>query len=348
MPKNKRASKSIAIFTKALLNVIMVDQHTKQNTPFEASNEIEIIVADNYDDAVALKDKGWTPIECSFGDSSVIDELEMDHHGALSNREGVAIRAYRDFFGKLKDNPRFVVTGFPDEDATFAICALTGIIPHPSFASKFPFAPENQQITAQMDLTSISVLINDVDLNLNLALSLIDTYRGRMILSWRQQGHKNCRDKLAWYGGVDRWRTILTSQNSDFINAALDSQISNIESVLQAPFKEISKEIVVVDLSEFGPNSIYYKLWLDKYPILIAYFGNTNNLGRCSFAVRDADTSKKLFGTRGLIAIYPYLYPGDCGGREIIGGSSRNSTISWQEAYQYGQQIEKFISSRRS
>lgn len=38
---------------------------------------------------------GHEPIECSFGtDGSVLGPLNMDHHGAESNREGVAIRAH--------------------------------------------------------------------------------------------------------------------------------------------------------------------------------------------------------------------------------------------------------------
>jgi hypothetical protein len=320
---------------------------TKLNsTPFEASNDIRIKIVNTYESAIALRDEGWTPVECSFGDMSVVNEFKLDHHGPYRELEGVAIRAYRDLFAKLKHDPKFVVTGFPDEDATFAICSLAGIIPHPSFAGKFPSAPENVQIVSQMDLTSIAILINDVDLDPNLALSLIDSYRGRIVLSWRQQGHKNCRDKLAWYGGIDRWRTILTSQNSDFINAAIDSQVANIEKVLKANAQEISERVVVVDFSNLGPNSIYYRVWLDKYPILVAYMGSSYNQGNCSFAVSSSEKAKELLGKRGLINVYQHLYPGDCGGREIIGGSSRTLAITWDEACNYGRQIENYIKLR--
>ena len=312
-------------------------------TPFEASNELEIEVVNTEEEAINFKNKGYIPVECSFGDVSVIDAFMLDHHAQYSELEGVAIRAYRDFFGAVRSSPKFVVTGFPDEDATFAICALAGIIPHPSFGDKFSSPSEEMQIVSQMDLTSIATLINDIDINPNLSLELVDTYRGRIILSWRQQGHKNCRDKLAWYGGVDRWRTILTSQSRDFIDAALDSHVASIERALKVKTEEISANVIVADFSELGPNSNYYRVWLDKYPVLVAYMGNNHDQGRCSFAVTSIEKARELFGESGLVDVYPGLYPRDCGGREIIGGSSRTIPITWKQACDYGKQIDKYI-----
>ena len=312
-------------------------------TPFQAPNELEIAIADTEEEAIAFMNKGFIPVECSFGSVSVVDKFVLDHHGQYADREGVAIRAYRDFFGAARDNPKFVVTGFPDEDATFAICSMAGIIPHPSFSAKFVSYSEDMLIVAQMDLMSVATLVNDVDINPNLALELVDTYRGRIVLSWRQQGHKNCIDKLAWYGGVDRWRTILTAQSRDFIDAALDSHAASIEQALKVKTKEISPNVVVGDFSELGPNSNYYRVWLDKYPILVAYMGNSYHRGRCSFAVTSIEKAKELFGPNGLIDIYHKLLPSDCGGREIIGGSSRTRSITWEEACDYGKQINACI-----
>ena len=312
-------------------------------TPFAAPDDLQIEIVNTEAEAISFMNKGFTPVECSFGSVSVVDKFIMDHHGQYADLEGVAIRAYRDFFGAARNNPKFVVTGFPDEDATFAICALAGIIPHPSFATKLSSPSKDMLIVAQMDLMSVATLINDVDVNPDLALELVDTYRGRIVLSWRQQGHKNCRDKLAWYGGVDRWRTILTAQSRDFIDASLDSHVASIEQALKVKIEEISPNIVVADFSDLGPNSTYYRVWLNKYPILVAYMGNSYHRGRCSFAVTSIGKAKELLGENGLIEVYHKLFPSDCGGREIIGGSSRTRSITWEEACDYGRQINACI-----
>ena len=312
-------------------------------SPFDTTKPLKIRVAKDYEAALMWVEKGYVPVECSFGNKSVVDELILDHHGPYSSQAGVAVRAYRDLFGVKRNTPHFVVTGFPDEDATFAICSLAGILPHPSYADKFPDAPEETQILAQIDLSAVALLINAVDLNPNLALELLDTYIGRLILAWRQQGHRNCRDQLAWYGAVDRWRTVLTSQNREFIDAALESQVSDLSRVAAAPHSLVSPRVAVVDFSEFGPNSSYYRVWLRHFPVIVAYIGGAAGYGTCSFAIRDIDTARTFFGPEGLMEIYGRLHPGRCGGREILGGSSRTNFITWENACSYGEQLESLI-----
>lgn len=318
---------------------------TKNNilSPFDIVKPLKIRVVKDYESAIHWLEKGYVPVECSFGNRSVVDDLILDHHGCYSNQAGVAVRAYRDLFGIKRDSPHFVVTGYPDEDATFAICALAGILPHPSYADSFPDASEETQILVQIDLTAVAMLINAVDLNPNLALELLDTFIGRLILAWRQQGHRNCRDQLAWYGAVDRWRTVLTSQNREFIDAALESQVSDLSRVIEANHYIVSPRVAVIDFSEFGPNSSYYRVWLKHYPVIIAYIGGAAGYGTCSFAVRDLATAQSLFGPGGLMEVYANLYPGRCGGREILGGSSRTNYITWENACSYGEQLEALI-----
>lgn len=81
--------------------------------------------------ARALLADRWCPLECSFGRISVVDELGLDHHGELSHLEGVAIRALRDHAGARAADPRFVIAGAADADATFAAAALAGLLPGP-------------------------------------------------------------------------------------------------------------------------------------------------------------------------------------------------------------------------
>jgi len=97
----------------------------------EPSVAVEIRWTSAPDEGARLVAAGFEPVECSFADQSVVGPLEMDHHGHLSHLEGVATRAYRDHFGARREDPRFVVTGTADADATFAIAALAGLLPHP-------------------------------------------------------------------------------------------------------------------------------------------------------------------------------------------------------------------------
>ena len=70
---------------------------------------MEIRYTDSFEEATALCEAGFEPIECAYGAyGSVLGPLAMDHHGTESHRSGVAIRAYHDHFGALADAPRFV------------------------------------------------------------------------------------------------------------------------------------------------------------------------------------------------------------------------------------------------
>ena len=86
---------------------------------------IDIQFTNDFNEACILRDQGFEPIECAFGQfGSVMGPLCMDHHGTESHREGVALRACRDAYGARKNDPRFVVTGAPDADAVLSIIAL--------------------------------------------------------------------------------------------------------------------------------------------------------------------------------------------------------------------------------
>lgn len=308
---------------------------------FGGSLRVEVV--NTAEEAAQWVTKGFTPIECCFGKKSVVDDLQMDHHGDLSHLEGVAVRAYRDHFGERCDKPWFVVTGFPDEDATFAIAALAGLIPHPSLADQLHGAPREMLAFAKKNLIQIAKRINQVDLNPDLAVKLADTHWGRLILAFRQQGHPTNSDSVAWVGGVDRWRNILTAQSGDFVAVAANVVDERLKDVRRARSKEISQHVVVVDFSMFGKNSMYYGQWTCDYPILVAFVGGPERLGSCSFVGRDLATLRPLLGDNGFLPYYLELAPPGCGGREVIGGSSRSRLVNWKEAITYGRSWQKII-----
>lgn len=308
-------------------------------SPFEPRRPITVKIAAGPKDAESWRAKGYTPVECCFGECSIVDDLELDHHGPFSDREGVAIRAYRDCFGSRAENPKFVTTGFPDEDATWAMCAAAGILPHPSNADRFPDAPPAMARIARQNLLHVAELINHVDVNPDEAITLVDTYWGRLVLSWRQQAHPTQRDLLAWMGGLDRWRCLCSAQTDDMINVAVNAQRERLEEVGSARSIVISEQVVVVDFSTLGPNSAFYRVWLERFPVVVAFIGGPTGFGTCSFVTRSVADAEQLFGRGGLRAAYPALAPGGCGGRENIGGSNRTAFVNWEHARGFGQQL---------
>ena len=321
--------------------------NTHRSSTSEFSEPLQIAVVDTPEEATEWLKKGYTPIECSFGETAIVDELQMDHHGSLSHLEGVAVRAYRDYFGTRAERPWFVVTGFPDEDATFAIAALAGVIPHPTRAQELQDAPADVRVGATRNLIRIAERINEIDLNPDLAVKLPDTHWGRLILTFRQQGHPTNCDRTAWFGGVDRWRNILTAQSEDFVGVAAHVLEERLKEVQNAKSKIISEDVAVVDFSRFGKNSTYYEQWTRDYPLIVAFIGGPEGLGVCSFVGRNLASLKPLLGAAGFMPYYLALQPPGCGGREVIGGSSRSRLVSWDEAIGYGNAWQQIIDVRR-
>ena len=101
-------------------------------------SSLDIRFTNDFQEACRLRDEGYEPIECAFGQyGSVLGPLCMDHHGTESHREGVALRACRDAYGARANDLRFVVTGAPDADAVLSIIALSALVRREQLASDF-------------------------------------------------------------------------------------------------------------------------------------------------------------------------------------------------------------------
>ncbi|RMG42358.1 MAG: hypothetical protein D6719_06520 [Candidatus Dadabacteria bacterium] len=88
---------------------------------------VDLRYAATLEQAFEYRNRGYEPVECSFGDTSVVGPLKLDHHGVYSEEEPVSVKAARiamqpDF----KPVTRFVVTGLPDPDAVYALLVLSG------------------------------------------------------------------------------------------------------------------------------------------------------------------------------------------------------------------------------
>ncbi|MCX6723173.1 MAG: hypothetical protein NT094_03890 [Candidatus Staskawiczbacteria bacterium] len=270
----------------------------------------------------AAMSRGYEPIECAFGiDGSVMGEFKMDHHGEHSALEGVALRAYRDYFGACRENPRFVVTGAADADACFAIAALAGILPHPSREAELASAPPSIKAAGTRDLSVLAELVNRVD-TAPIGVHLADSDEGVLLLFWNQLA-SSFQDSVAFYSGVDRWRMLLSRAPQALLAAAKAEEAYCVELASQAP-------MVVTDGVLFVESQVWgFDVWYEKANVVAAYVASNGNV---TIGCPNVETAERLFGPGGLKLIFDRLEPKGWGGREAIGGSPRGQKLTREQA----------------
>ncbi len=110
---------------------------------------MELVHVSTLEEALSYKNKGFQPVECSFGKDSVVGKLGLDHHGPYENQLPVCLRAFGEATRPGFRSPgKYVVTGQPDADSIYAILVLEGMIE--------PFFPIPRDI-AQLDLDPVGV-----------------------------------------------------------------------------------------------------------------------------------------------------------------------------------------------
>jgi hypothetical protein len=89
----------------------------------------EIAYASTYFEALKYTNLGFVPVELSFGNNSVVDDYNLDHHGNLHSCPSVSLTAFHNVKSHLfVPSHKFVVTGRPDADAIYAILLLSKTI----------------------------------------------------------------------------------------------------------------------------------------------------------------------------------------------------------------------------
>lgn len=255
-------------------------------------------------DALVALEQGYEPVECSFGcGDSVLGSLNMDHHGKESWREGVALRAYRDH--RSAGLNKFVVTGAADADATFAIAALTGLLPD--------------------GLDDLAALVNQVDTN-PIGVRVEEHAWGPHLLLWNQLWSRQ-QDALAFYGGVDRWRWVLKAPKV-LLDTTQQMERERVAKAREAKVLATSGKIRLNDFALVESDVWGFDVWYSEIaPCIMAWHD-----GQVTVGVKDAETADNLFGKGGLKCVFPRLQPQGWGGRETIGGSPRGLQISKAEA----------------
>lgn len=264
----------------------------------------------------------------------MVGSLKMDHHGDNSHLEGVAVRAYRDHFGVRKDDPRFVVTGMADADATFAIAALCGLLPHPSRIVELEKAPAPVKAAGTRDLTNLAQLINQVDVA-PIGVRLEEITDGVLLLFWKQLA-SGIGDETAFYAGIDHWRLLLGRAPKALLEAAKTEESNRVTAARNAEIDQISDSVAVVKSSVFG-----FDVWYaEAAPVIVAFVEAT---GAITIGCQDIETAENLFGPGGLKNVFVSLEPKGWGGRETIGGSPRGKKLTMEEAIEVAKKVASMV-----
>ncbi len=299
---------------------------------------MEIVWTASVDEVRTLAARGFEPVECALGSESIVGPLEMDHHGRLSHLEGVALRAYRDHFGRLRDDPRFVVTGTADADATFAIAALAGVLPHPSQAPFYAHAVPRIQAAMARDLTAFAVLVNEADMA-PLGLGLAATPEGRTLLLWNQMA-SDVQDATSFHSGVDRWRALLCgTQRGALLSAAAAQEAERVEEARRAPVERLSAHVALIE-SGLRAFDVWYA---EIAPVIVLFNEASSNV---TVGCPGKEAAERIFGPGGLMRVFPLLSPPGWGGREGIGGSPRGVRLTRAQAREAAARIAQASSQR--
>jgi hypothetical protein len=302
-------------------------------------DKIDIRFTNDYSEACELRDLGYEPIECAFGQyGSVMGRYNMDHHGLESHREGVALRACRDLYGACRDDLRFVVTGTPDADAVLAIIALGALVEHETISAPF------------------YTLVNAYDTD-PIGINLLATPTGTR-LAWFNQisniGQSESGFRKAINAMVELLEGGLSVAEADRISKAdrgrrrkaLDGILLRLDAdghELPIPNKlegspvlrgqtalNESPRVLVVNSTVWG-----FDMWYRAAPVVVSF---ASRIQKVTVGCPDLTTAQALFGPTGLSVIWKSLGPG-WGGRETIGGSPRGQVKKLADAHSTARKI---------
>jgi len=251
---------------------------------------------------------GHTPIECSLGGESVVDDLQMDHHGNLSDLEGVAVRAWRDHYGVRGACASFVVTGSADADATFAIACLAGVVP---------------ETHTKINVDILAAIINRMDTH-PFGVNLSKTPEGRLLLLWNQLTGGLPESALSFYTGIGLWVRLLTGRPPTALLDATGEEESRRVADARASLDKATTygRVLFVQSPVWGFDQWYS----DSSPCVVALTPGRNVTIGC----RSLADAEALFGPGGLKNVWPLLDEKilqGWGGRETIGGSPRGAAM---------------------
>ena len=294
---------------------------------------MQIVHTNDYHEACRLRDAGYEPIECAFGQyGSVLGEFALDHHGTESHREGVALRACRDLFGARRDDPRFVVTGTPDAAAVLAIVALPASVP----AERIP-----PSFYTCVDLHDVDPIGHDL-----LASEdgeRLAWFNQRPHLTQSEKGFRQAIDHMVRLleRGVDTatlknvrssdkarrrkaMEGVLARYAADGTSLPIPDSVAELPVLRGAAACNGAARVLVVKSTVWG-----FDQWYRLAPVVVSY---ASRMAKVTVGCPDVDTAERLFGSGGLMRVWESRGRG-WGGRETIGGSPRGQRLAVSDAH---------------
>ena len=288
-----------------------ISQQLMAKARLKVERTIDLKYATSREEAEHWRDRGYEPVECSFGRESVVGPLKLDHHGSLSAEEPVSIKAARLAQQGERIN-KFVGAGMADSDATYAMLVLSGLVtPSIEIASGL----------AELDLDPVGLdrtrepYIREVALEMNGIPSLdLEGFIGAL---------------AAGYFAFDA-----TPLSAAARERCIEYERDRIQRGEQA-IKVIDGETAFVEFN--GPSR---DVWHRRASIVVQFKPAQEVLTVCGCSREAAARLQRksvydIFGAEGLLNLYPaldsILGPG-CGGRQDIGGSPRGSKVTREQA----------------
>lgn len=312
---------------------------------------MELIISNDINKIRNLVAQGFCPVECSIGGESIMDELEMDHHGDESHRESVAVRAYRDHYGARAKDPRFVGTGVADADMTFAVASLAGLLPHPNREVPAHLPPPVKKSLTR-DLSDLAQTVARVDVS-PIGLDIPSLPDGALLLTWNAMT-ANARTDLGFAAGVQLWAN-LTEGNPAQLNPFFGAAKQAEENRRQASLTDLEERGIVVDgvLVIKESRTFGFPEWYGrneevafdsvegwKNPVVLAWLERGANV---TIGCPNDSVATAIFGEGGLKNVFSKLDPEGWGGRESVGGSPRGVELTWEQV----EEAAKVVASLR-
>lgn len=297
-------------------------------------NKLIVRVTNDASEVRDLVSQGYAAIECSIGGESIVCDLEMDHHGERSHLESVAIRAYRDHYGARAEDPRFVLVGSPDADATFSIAALAGLLPHPSVEVP-AYLPPHVKKSKQRDLITLAQTIATIDTD-PIGRDLSSMPCGAELLLWNALMSFSEDSDMSAVAGVFLWLQISASAPSrkPMVDSALMTESQRREAAQDEVIVDLGYGVGYIESSSTWGFDVWYGRLTDhdantpagwRFGVILARVAAS---GAITIGCPNKAVAESLFGEGGLNNVFPNLPKEGWGGREAVGGSPRGEKMS--------------------
>lgn len=273
---------------------------------------LEIIYASSIKEALEAAEKGYEPVECSFGrEGTAVGKYKLDHHGTYSSEEAVSLKAARLALGGVKLE-KYVVTGAADCDQCYAIASLGSLI---------PVNLAEAEAVAEIDVDPIGRDFTS------------EKYIRMLMFDQKTKNMPNCLESTL--KSLDALVEIFNGRyTDDDVRKAAEDELQRKQEVRKGIKMLLPGKVALVHSADWG-----FDVWYESAPIVVSYAEAKKavTIGLCpkKGGTLGNESGFDILGAEGLLRVFPKLDSLICpgwGGRETIGGSPRNVEMGYGDA----------------